>query len=121
MQWILGAGFAKLTWYPEAEGQDDVGVCRLQYLFLVVNLHGDVVGGVHKQVGHEYVEKVGGDAGPGDGTVQEEAEVDKLEGDDQDDLGHGEVISPHFPDGVIRFVFLSSLFIYHFLFNYFIL
>ena len=121
MQWILGAGFAKLTWYPEAEGQDDVGVCRLQYLFLVVNLHGDVVGGVHKQVGHEYVEKVGGDAGPGDGTVQEEAEVDKLEGDDQDDLGHGEVISPHFPDRVIIFVFLSSLFIYHFLFNYFIL
>ena len=106
MQWILGVGFAKLTWYPEAEGQDDVGVCRLQYLFLVVNLHGDVVGGVHKQVGHEYVEKVGGDAGPGDGTVQEEAEVDKLEGDDQDDLGHGEVISPHFPDGVIRFDYL---------------
>ena len=37
--------------------------------------HDHVVGGVDEQVGHEYVEEVGGDGGRGEGAVQEERQV----------------------------------------------
>ena len=62
-----------MTWYPEAKCKDHVDICGYHYLLLVVDLHGDVVGGVDHQVGHEDVEEVGGDAGPDDGAVQEES------------------------------------------------
>ena len=61
----------------------------------MVDLHGDVEGGVHEEVGHEDVEEVGGDAGPDHGSVDEESEVEKLKHDDQHDLGDGEILSPH--------------------------
>ena len=67
-----------LTWYPEPQCQNNINIGGGYYLLLVVDLHGDVVGGVHHQVGHKDVEEVGGDAGPGDGAVDEEREVEKL-------------------------------------------
>ena len=61
----------------------------------MVDLHDDVVGGVYHQVGHEDVEEVRGDAGPDDGSVDEESEVEKLKHDDQHDLRDGEILPPH--------------------------
>ena len=63
----------------------------------MVDLHADVVGGVDHQVGHEDVEEVGGDAGPGDGAVDEERKVEKLQHNDQDKLRDGEILSPFLP------------------------
>ena len=84
-----------LTWYPETHCQNNVDIGGPHYLLLVVDLHGDVVGGVDHQVGHEDVEEVGGDAGPDDGAVDEERKVEKLQQDDQHNLRDGEILPPH--------------------------
>ena len=86
-----------ITWYPESQRQNDVNIGGRHYLLLVVDLHGDVEGGVDEEVGHEDVEEVGRDAGPDHGSVDEESEVEKLKHDDQNDLRDGEILSPHLP------------------------
>ena len=85
------------TWYPETQSQYNVNIGGPQNLLLVVDLHADVVGGVDHQVGHEDVEEVGGDAGPGDGAVDEERKVEKLQHDDQHNLRDGKVLPPDLP------------------------
>ena len=84
-----------ITWYPETQRKNNVNIGGYQYLLPVVDLHGDVVGGVDHQVGHEDVEEVGGDAGPDDGTVDEEGKVEKLQQHDQHNLRDGEILPPY--------------------------
>ena len=98
-----------LTWNPEAKGQDHVNVGVFQYLLLVVDLHGDVEGGVDEEVGHEDVEEVGGDAGPSDGPVDEEANINQLEQNDQNYLRHREVFFPDFSDNKIQLIFTKYI------------
>ena len=93
------------TWYPETQSEYNVNIGGPQYLLLVVDLHADVVGGVDHQVGHEDVEEVGGDAGPSDGSVDEEANINQLEQNDQNYLRHREVFFPDFSDNKIQLIF----------------